>query len=573
MPYVRRPWPYSAGILPRPRPGDPLWASVVMFAVPYGGRFFDIIHRRLISFDPGPTPFRIEPAPRSRWPAAYGDGDNSYVHAYRWTPSVGTGPFTIVTGYVWDGSTASYQTPVGFGGYGTGTNIGIYVPKDSTGQCAIDSTAMGTTNLNGMVADQNQVRSYGYSVAGSGQVARGYKDGIYTGDTTGALIYDETGSYWINKAQSNEGAWGWHLYDIIFNRVLSDAEHRELAPDRIWRHLEPVSRVYYVPVASTGQTLSGAVSAQPATTTGALTIDHPVSGAVSAQPATATGALTIDHPLSGAVAAQPATTTGAIIKEHDLSGAVAAQSAQTTGSLSVAKELSGAVVAQPATTTGQIVKALDLSGAVAAQLATTTGQLTKALSVSGAVVAQSASTSGQLSITPSLYGDVQAQPASTTAQLIIDHALQGVARSGRAVTTGTATIDHKLSGAVATSFPASTSGFIQTETEAKVLGGILKKRRAKNLYIAKVGDKLIYGTSEREVSRQAMRVRRQLAKVQKEGVETKEQVEARMAVVPKTRIKKARLTREEIEEIYAEVEQERLNRKKKALYVVLMMVD
>jgi len=148
-----------------------------------------------------------------------------------------------------------------------------------------------------------------------------------------------------------------------------------------------------------------------------------------------------------------------------------------------------------------------------------------------------------------------------------------VARSGRAVTTGAATIDHKLSGAVAVSFPASTSGYIQTETEAKTLGGVLKKRRAKNLYITKVGKKLVYGTSEREVSRQALRIRRELARVQKAEVESREQVQARMATIPKSRIKQAKLTREQVEQLYAEVEQERLERKKKALHVVLMMVD
>jgi hypothetical protein len=143
--------------------------------------------------------------------------------------------------------------------------------------------------------------------------------------------------------------------------------------------------------ASAPVTVSGAVTAQAATTSGTVTAFAVVdaSGAVSAQAATTSGTVTafavVDA--SGAVTAQAATTSGNVNAitpgvPVDVSGAVSAQAATTSGTVTavspaVPVDVSGAVSAQAATTSGNVTAyaVIDASGAVTAQAASTTGNV------------------------------------------------------------------------------------------------------------------------------------------------------------------------------------------------------
>ncbi len=615
MSYVLRPWPYSASGLPRLRRGDPLWADAILVAIPWGAHFVDLVSRRLITYDPGPTPFRREPAPGSRWPATYGDGDNSYVHAYRFFSSVGTGPFTLVTGYYWGGTTDNYQTPVGFGGYGVGTNIGIYTPwGGAAGQdCGIDSTAMGTVRLNGMAVDA-AVRSYGYSVTGSGQVARGYKDGIYTGDSAGALTYDETDSAWINKAQGNEGAWGWHLYDILFRRVLTDAEHRELAPDRIWRHLEPAGRIY-IPAAAVGNSLTGSVTAQSATAVGDAIVAHTASGDVTAQAAPTVGDLTRDLPLTGDVFAQGAAATGDATIGRPLSGDVAADAATTSGDIAVGSTVSGDVVAGDATATGDATITHSLSGDPVADVATAVGDLSvtgAAIGLSGDVAAQDATAAGDLGIDHTVSGDASAEAASASGSVTLDHPASGAVSAQTATASGSLEVGttyqvegrvaaqeagaageliilHQIAGDVTTepaqgngeiihlrelsgaayARPAGVDGLIRTETEAQ-LAGLLKRKKAKNVYATRVRGKVVFDTSERKLRERVRKLRAE----QPEFTPPTERIMGQAVAIPKERLRAATVAiPEAIEQALREVEAERKARYKAALTVILTLID
>ena len=133
---------------------------------------------------------------------------------------------------------------------------------------------------------------------------------------------------------------------------------------------------------------SGAVTAQPASTTGQIEThaDVVVTGVVTGQPSNTTGVTNTITPetATGAVTGQEAATTGQILAVAptpvDVTGTVQGQSAIASGIVVVEAAsyatATGDSKASPATTTGQILSigSATATGAVQAQPATTTGK-------------------------------------------------------------------------------------------------------------------------------------------------------------------------------------------------------
>ena len=177
---------------------------------------------------------------------------------------------------------------------------------------------------------------------------------------------------------------------------------------------------------------SGAVQAQPATTTGIVNafFTAEVSGVVLAQPASVTGTINVSGNITvnGAVQAQDASVAGSITAQTfvSVSGIVSAQLANVSGSVNVEGNvtLSGTVQAQAATVSGNIdvETIVETSGVVAAQDATIAGNVnaTTYVATSGIVQAQSSSVLGTINVSRnvSVSGVVQAQDANVAGNII-----------------------------------------------------------------------------------------------------------------------------------------------------------
>jgi hypothetical protein len=196
--------------------------------------------------------------------------------------------------------------------------------------------------------------------------------------------------------------------------------------------------------------VSGAVSAQYSTASGAGTSILAITGALAAQGSSVASTASVGTSVNGSVVSQSSSSSGAIASVISFLGNAISQNSTTEAAASNPLDVSGTLQAQSSSVYGFFGQGpVTLSGDISAQGSAAEGAFEGIVSVIGSMVASSSSTSGAIAVASSVIGSLQCQYSSTSGAFTssIAAACSAVARAS--------TVAGRLGDAIKTGVSAS----------------------------------------------------------------------------------------------------------------------
>lgn len=256
---------------------------------------------------------------------------------------------------------------------------------------------------------------------------------------------------------------GGDLMICHFRNMQAEADNWRVDAADVLAKYSPARKALYIAIEGVDDegSISGDVSAQPATTSGPIEVLALADGDVSSQEATSDGELDSLTNISGDVVSEKAAVGGELQARIFLTGAVASELASTSGDLTSGLLVEGGVSSEGAAVDGDLLAIAELAGDVVSQVAATSGSLDVEAVIAGAVASQKAATSGLVTTSDarSVFGAVASEPASTSGDLNTVATIQGDVSSEKAITSGEIDLLVEIEGAVAAAF-ATTQGTI-----------------------------------------------------------------------------------------------------------------